>query len=408
MSVSIKLLLKNKKMQDQTYPIILQLLKDGKSKVLSTGISCLKEQWDGTQLKKSHPNYQKRNLILSGLKQKALKIIDEYMAEEIDFSLMDFENKFKGDRVNSKVTVYEHFQDIIERMKKSNRLGNARSYKDTCNSFFNFEADKNLSFRNLNVSKLENYEAYLRSRNNQDSGIAFKMRAIRAVYNSAIRNGIVKKEEYPFENYKISKLKGVGIKRALSRSEIKSMLDVDITERPDLIDTKNYFIVSYFARGINWTDLIRLKKTDIQGEYILYMRSKTKKRFMVKILPPVQQVLDYYRNKGYDTHYLFPVLLSDELSHLQIENRKHKTLKKFNKKLKELAKLANVAKSVSSYTLRHSYATNLKQLGVSIEKISESLGHSNVDITNSYLKDFETEEIDIENEKLLNFNNYGE
>ena len=74
--------------------------------------------------------------------------------------------------------------------------------------------------------------------------------------------------------------------------------------------------------------------------------------------------------------------------------------KKFNKELKELAKLANVAKSVSSYTLRHSYATNLKQLGVSTEKISESLGHSNVDITNSYLKLFETEEIDIENEKL--------
>ena len=100
MSVSIKLLLKNKKMQDQTYPIIIQLLKDGKSKVFSTGISCLKEQWDGTQLKKSHPNYQKRNLILSGLKQKALKIIDEYMAEEIDFSLMDFENKFKIESKN--------------------------------------------------------------------------------------------------------------------------------------------------------------------------------------------------------------------------------------------------------------------------------------------------------------------
>ena len=408
MSVSIKLLLKNKKMQDQTYPIILQLLKDGKSKVFTTGISCLKEEWDGIQLKKNHPNYQKRNLILSGLKQKALKIIDEYMAEEMDFSMMDFENKYKSDRVNSKVTVYEHFQDIIERMKKSNRLGNARSFRDTCRSFFNFEIDNNLSFRNLNVNKLENYEAYLRSRNNQDSGIAFKMRAIRAVYNSAIRNGIVKKEEYPFEKYKISKLKGVGIKRALSRSEIKSILDVDITERPDLIDTKNYFIVSYFARGINWTDLIRLKKTDIQGEYILYMRSKTKKRFMVKILPPVQKVLDYYLNKGHNTSYLFPVILSDELSPLQIENRKHKTLKKFNKELKELAKLANVAKNVCSYTLRHSYATNLKQLGVSTEKISESLGHSNVDITNSYLKDFETEEIDLANEKLLDFNNIGE
>jgi integrase/recombinase XerD len=52
----------------------------------------------------------------------------------------------------------------------------------------------------------------------------------------------------------------------------------------------------------------------------------------------------------------------------------------------------------------HSYSTNLKQLGVSVEKISQSMGHSSVEITNSYLKDFETEEIDFENQKLLNFN----
>lgn len=88
---------------------------------------------------------------------------------------------------------------------------------------------------------------------------------------------------------------------------------------------------------------------------------------------------------------------------MQIENRKQKTLKKFNKELKELAKVAKVAKNVTSYVIRHSYATNLKQLGVSIEKISQSMGHSSVEITNSYLKDFETDEIDIENEKLLNF-----
>ena len=72
--------------------------------------------------------------------------------------------------------------------------------------------------------------------------------------------------------------------------------------------------------------------------------------------------------------------------------------------LKSCKTCAKVAKNVTSYVIRHSYATNLKQLGVSVEKISQSMGHSSVEITNSYLKDFETEEIDFENEKLLNFN----
>jgi site-specific recombinase XerD len=126
--------------------------------------------------------------------------------------------------------------------------------------------------------------------------------------------------------------------------------------------------------------------------------------FKVKILPPVKKVLDYYLNQNSATEYVFPILLRDDLSAVQIENRKQKTLKRFNKELKELANIAKVAKNVTSYVIRHSYATNLKQLGVSVEKISQSMGHSSVEITNSYLKDFETEEIDFENEKLLNFN----
>ncbi|HLF52575.1 site-specific integrase [Flavobacterium sp.] len=403
MAISIKLLLKNKPLSDKTLPIILQIIKDGKSKIFSTKISCIEKDWDGSQLKKSHPNYQKRNLILSGLKQKALKIIDEYQEEDSDFTLLDFEKKFKGEKLNSKVTVYEHFQEIITRMKLSNRLGNAKSYYDTCTSFFKYHTDKDLTFKNLNVSKLENYEAYLRSRNNQDSGIAFKMRALRAVYNSGIRNGIISQDFYPFDKYKISKLKGKGIKRALNRDEVKRILDADVTERPDLINAKNYFIFCYFARGVNWIDILRLKKADIQDGYILYIRSKTKGRFIVKILPPVQEVLDYYLSLNRNTEYIFPILLKDDLMPTQIENRKHKTLKKFNKDLKELATLAKVAKNVTSYVIRHSYATNLKQLGVSTDKISQSMGHSNLEVTNSYLKDFETDEIDDANEKLLIF-----
>ncbi|MEY3499320.1 MAG: hypothetical protein RL308_989 [Bacteroidota bacterium] len=390
-------------MKDLTFPIVLQIIKDGKTKILSTGISCLKKDWDGLELKKSHPNFQKRNLILHGIKQKALKILDEYQADDMDFSLLDFEYKFKGDKLNSKITVYEHFQDIINRMKLSNRIGNSRAYYDTCNSFFKFNLDKDLTFKNLNVSKIENYEAYLRSRNNQDSGIAFKMRALRAVFNSAIRNNIVKQDFYPFTKYKISKLKGKGIKRALTRVEVKRIIDVDIEERPDLINTKNYFIFCYFARGVNWIDVLRLKKSDIQDGYITYIRSKTKGRFMVKILAPVQEILDYYILQERNTSYVFPILLKDDLTPIQIENRKQKTLKKFNKDLKELARLAKVAKNVTSYVIRHSYASNLKQLGVSTDKISESMGHSNLEVTKSYLRDFETVEIDFENEKLLNF-----
>ena len=402
MATSIKLIMKKKARSDNTFPIMLQIIKDGKSKLITTGLSCLEGDWDGAQLKKCHQNFQKRNLILSNAKNKALKILDEFASDEADYTLIDFEAKFKGDKINSKITVYEHFEATIALMSTSGRTGNARSYKDTRNSFFSFHQDKDLSFKNLNVGLLEKYEAYLRSRNNQDSGIAFRMRSIRAIYNSAIRNGIVRPEYYPFDKYKLSKLKGKGLKRALSREEIKKILDADLSERPDLIDTKNYFIFSYFSRGINFVDMMKLTKDSIQGENIEYIRSKTKGRFIIKIMPPVRTVLDYYSNNS-KTDYIFPILLKNDLTPNQIENRKHKTLSKFNKNLKELAALAKVDKNVTTYVIRHSFATNLKQLGVATDLISASMGHANLDITNSYLKEFENNVIDDANEKLLIF-----
>ena len=42
--------------------------------------------------------------------------------------------------------------------------------------------------------------------------------------------------------------------------------------------------------------------------------------------------------------------------------------------------------------LRHSYATVLKRSGVNIAYISESLGHSNITITENYLASFEVDE----------------
>ena len=394
--------MKKKARSDKTYPIMLQIIKDGKVKLFSTGINCFEGDWDGSQLKRCHPNFQKRNLIISKIRNKALKIIDEFVSDEVDFTLKDFDAKFNGDKTNSKITVYQHFESVIALMNTSGRTGNARSYKDTCNSFFTFYQDKGLSFKNMNVGLLERYEAYLRSRNNQDSGIAFRMRSIRAIYNSAIRNGIVKQEYYPFDKYKISKLKGKGLKRALSREEIKKILDIDLSERPDLIDAKNYFIFSYFCRGINFVDMMKLKNDSIQGTNIEYIRSKTKGRFIIKIMPPVQTVLDYYSNNNL-TNYIFPILLKNDLTPIQIENRKHKMLSKFNKDLKQLAMLAGVDKNLTSYSIRHSFATNLKQLGVSTDLISASMGHANLDITNSYLKDFENNIIDNANEKLLHF-----
>ena len=60
--------------------------------------------------------------------------------------------------------------------------------------------------------------------------------------------------------------------------------------------------------------------------------------------------------------------------------------------MKDLARVLHLNSPVSSYTLRHSWATTAKYRGVPIEMISESLGHKSIKTTQIYLKGFNLQE----------------
>lgn len=396
----ITILIRSKKLANGEHPIVLRITKDKKSKIISLGISCLKSQWRSGEISKKNPTASVKNRIILKQKQKALKIIDDFNLDEVDFTLNQFEEKFRGKK-SSNITVSDFWKEKISDLNEAGRTGNARAYKDVYTSFFKFNKNKNLVFREITPTVLDKYETYLRSKKNTDGGIGLKMREIRALYNDAIKKGLVDEKYYPFKVYKISKLKGKGVKKAISRDEMKLMEALDTEKYPHLVDTRNYMAFSYYMGGMNFIDMMKLKWGNIQGDRILYIRSKTKGRFTVKMVEPVMKIIAYYKSQNRLTDFVFPILLKENLTPIQIENRKHKTLRKFNKQLKEIAKIQGVQQNVTSYVIRHSYATNLKFAGISSDLIGQSMGHSDVSVTNSYLKDFEDTVIDDAMSKLL-------
>jgi site-specific recombinase XerD len=71
-----------------------------------------------------------------------------------------------------------------------------------------------------------------------------------------------------------------------------------------------------------------------------------------------------------------------------------------NKYVKQIAKEVEINKDVTTYYARHSFAAVLKRSGAKIEMISELLGHSSVNVTESYLDSFEKEHIQKETDVL--------
>ena len=396
-----RILLRKKKNIQGSYPIILRINKSRRSKIISLGIFCEKDHWDDENwlITKGDAKYRHKNHKLLELQKRADDIINEFEYSNYDFTLDDFEKKFRG-KPGSLYRVEAYFQKKIDELQAVGNLGGANPYISTKSSLFKF-AKKTITFKDLSSSFLKEYEIHLRQEGKSEGGVAFKMRHIRSLYNDAINNGVAPVESYPFRKYKISRLKGKRRKIALSQEEWGKFRNVDLSEHPNLIQSHKIFLFSYYTRGLNYADIMRLKWSDVIDGNIYYTRSKTKRDFVIGVRGPIIEILEYFKRLNKGSKYVFPIILQEDLTPKQFQNRKHKTLAKFNKKLNQIAKLAGLGKNITSYVARHSYATHLKQKGVSVSVISELLGHSSVDVTMSYLKEFENDYLDSINDVLF-------
>ena len=401
--ITIKIVQRTKKLTDGLYPIFLRVTKNRQTKYYKTPFSSEISEWSastGTFNKKLKNHFQYNRLLVK-IKDRAYQVAAEIEIQNPDYTLEDFDKLYRVTFNPVKNDVFAFFDEIVEEMTYAGRVGNAKSYKDTKTSVQIFHKSKKLSFREVNSTFLSKYDAFLRSRGGTDGGVGVKMRAIRALFNKAIERGIVKESLYPFKKYKISGLRGKGFKRALDFEEIMRIVNVDLSNHSHLVDTRNYFVFSFYTRGMNFADMMGLEWKDVEKNAIYYTRAKTKGNFSIAIMPPVREILDHYRINGYGNKYVFPLLYRENYTPTQLADRKHKMLGIYNKNLKELATICEITKNVSSYVARHSFANCLKQKGVATDVISESLGHQNLTVTQAYLKELDTQVVDKALEVLL-------
>jgi integrase len=368
-NASVKFILDGKAMLNGDHTVYISVIINRKRKNISLGLKCKIKHFENEQFNKLHKAYKADNLLLTSVKSKANKIIREFQLDNKNFDVNDFEIQFRGNQiVHKELKVIDFYIEIIDEMKRGGNISNANAYLSTKNSLIKFQNNK-IKFSDITLSFLEKYEVYLRENNNQNGGISFKMRGLKALYNKARKRDLIPKGPHPFEYYQVAKLKSNVSKRALSIEDFKKIKNFDLTKNPFLVDTYLFFIFSTYTRGMNFTDMATLKWSDIRNNRIHYTRSKTKGKFNIEIIENVQKILDFYKSQNRQTQYVFPILLNDNLSLMQIYYRKQKVLSLYNSKLKEIAAIVGIETKLTSYVARHSFATILKMKGTAIEKI---------------------------------------
>ena len=401
MSASVKIVCRKTILKNGLFPIYLRVTIDRKSKFYSTPFSCKLNEWNEKQgeFNSKFRNNLTFNKTLRKIKDDAIDILDFLEKDYGSYNLILFD-KYYSKKDDKGLGFIGLFEKEIEIFQQNGQVSYCRSMKDSLKAIKKFK--KNIDtykFENIDFQFLTEFENFMRKRGAQDGGIGVYMRNIRTIYNKAINFKIVQPQYYPFKDYKISKFKKRKVRKALTEEEFQKLLNFDVEKMPAVKNALYLYIFSYYARGMNFTDLAELKWCDLDNLQFTYTRNKTDVNLKIRLpeKPIIKEILDFYKiYRPYNTPYIFPILAKNmkEYSDEGLKNRKYGVICYYNKKLKEIFKYLEIEKNITFYTARHTFATTALRNNVNINIIKQSLGHKRLSTTENYLDDFKDSEVD--------------
>jgi integrase/recombinase XerD len=357
------------------YNVVIDNKKLVLSKAVFVNINSLKTIKDNKELK------TKINLVLD----EANNII-----ENIDhFNFEKFEKIYLQNKHNS---LPDFFNSKIDRLNSENRIGTAVSYNCCLNSLQAFKSD--LNFTDITPEFLSNYERDMVLKENSLTTVGIYLRSLRAIINEATEAGMLRNFDYPFGKSKYQIPKGNNVKKALQKKEINKIVNYQPKNKFEE-KAKDFWLFSYYANGMNITDILKLKFKNLDGDKFVFFRSKTinilkgdPKPITVFITPPLKKIIAKWKNNSKKPNdYIFPFLQAD-IDAVE-EKRIIQNFTRFiNQHLKNITNNLKMS-NISTYTARHSYATAILNLGGNVKLISDNLGHNSLQTTEQYLNGFD-------------------
>ena len=390
MITSVKLMLnKSRILNNGSYPLVFQVIHNRRKKLLYTGYRMKEEVFDesegkimngvgstftATEVVKMNRELRKmRNQIDIRIRQL------ERTREEFAVEVILTQNAFGTGK--SQFYLLRYINAQIERKQELKKVGMAAAYKSTRSSLAKFIGRPDVRMSEVDLAFVRRYEDFLYSNGASGNTVSYYLRNLRSLYNQAVTDGYHPRGEYPFAKAQTRPAKTV--KRALSRTDMQNLADLNLENEPELEFTRDLYLFSFYAQGMAFVDIVLLKKTDICNGVLTYSRHKSKQLIRIVVTPQMQGVIDKYNTEN---EYLFPIISGEYASGYQ---KYRLALGRINRHLKKIAVVADIKVPLTTYTARHTWATLARDYGAPISVISAGLGHTSEEMTRVYLKDFD-------------------
>ncbi|MEN9917795.1 MAG: hypothetical protein RL662_231 [Bacteroidota bacterium] len=380
-------------------PIRLRITKDRRS-MYRTLLHVEPKFWDEKNecIKKQHPNVLELNALMES---KIAEIKKEISLLEITDNTTCISGiRSKLDNCTS-YNLFEHGEKILEEFYKAGQYSSYKKYKSVIKKLREYVKHDRLPISSITTSFINGFDVYLRdTKKNNKNTITVNMKVIAKLVNDIYKDKELLQTKNPFNEYKRSKIEG---KRTfLEIDEVKRIEKLRLRVKTRIYDAKDVFLFECFT-GLRISDILSLKwKNYANNEITIYMR-KTDKEITIPIGEKPKAIIEkrqrILENNGIEitpNKYIFNILLVDvdKVSPREALNAISSATAVINSYLKEIAKKAEITKNISTHIGRHTFATLLaSNPNVSLFTLRELLGHSDIRITQEYVKVANTDKI---------------
>lgn len=321
--------------------IQIEAYQNGHKAYFSTNIFVAKDQYDGFVI--NHPHASELNGIITELVMKLEKVELDLWKHGISPNLDHLRSAWREKKELTDFATFA-FQVVDKSDRKEHTKQNLRQ------TIRKVQAFRSVSLCDIDYLYLKDFEDWLRKTHITPNTIHKEMRNFRTLLGEAILEGLI--TENPFKRYKIPRLEK---KEHIVLSE-GEMLRIKKTQcYPDVRDA---FLFCCHT-GLRFSDYKELSSSNfkiIKGKtWLVYVTIKTG----IEVRIPMYAIGEYP----------YPQIPSNAV---------------VNRQLQQICIDANIKKSISFHTARHTFATMMLSKGVPITSVQQMLGHTSVRMTEKY------------------------
>ena len=249
-----------------------------------------------------------------------------------------------------------------------------KSYKDDLVEFASFSGKKD-----IDLTKTDDVKKFINYLSNKFSPKSHsrKLSSLKKFFNYLFDLKII--EINPVNNFDFPKIPK-SLPKFLSEEEIKILLDKTYKDSSYKGLRMSTMLEILYATGVRISELIKIKKGDINDDLSSILIKGKGGVFRVvplfgRAIVTLKKYLKSQEKIKLRNSFLFPSSSKDG----------HITRHRFFQMIKELAVNCNISqKKVSPHVIRHSFASHLLERGVDLRIIQESLGHKDISTTQIY------------------------